>query len=270
MTPGTIAMISFQNEVVLVTGAARGQGEAEARLFAQLGARVAVADVDIEPARAVALSIGKSAAAFELDVSSEDSWKRVVAVVERDLGSIDALINNAAIYKPAPLLDAPMEDVRRMIAVNLMGTYLGVRVVGCHMRARGGGRIVNVASVGGVSPSENSTIYGMTKGAVVTLTRGAAVELGPHIRVNCVLPGGVATRMLKEEARIYFDNIPLGRPGTPEELANAVVFLASSASSYITGAQLMVDGGWLLGDSAHKSTRLHFAALNARQGAPSP
>jgi NAD(P)-dependent dehydrogenase (short-subunit alcohol dehydrogenase family) len=137
------------------------------------------------------------------------------------------------------------------------------------MRARGGGRIVNVASVAAVSPGENSTIYGMTKGAVVTLTRGAAVELGPDIRINCVLPGGVATRMLNEDSRIYFDNIPLGRVGTPEELANAVVFLASSASSYITGAELMVDGGWLLGDSAKKRKQLHDGALAARQGARS-
>jgi 3alpha(or 20beta)-hydroxysteroid dehydrogenase len=262
-------MIRFDNELVVVTGAGRGQGEAEARLFAQLGARVVVADIDIEPTREVANSIGKNAVPFELDVSSETSWNSLVAMVERDLGGIDALINNAAMFKPVPLLDGPIDDVQRMIAVNLIGTYLGVRIVGSHMRARGGGRIVNVASVAAVSPGENSTIYGMTKGAVVTLTRGAAVELGPDIRINCVLPGGVATRMLNEDSRIYFDNIPLGRVGTPEELANAVVFLASSASSYITGAELMVDGGWLLGDSAKKRKQLHDGALAARQGARS-
>jgi 3alpha(or 20beta)-hydroxysteroid dehydrogenase len=260
-------MIRFENEVVVVTGGGRGQGEAEARLFAQLGARVVVADIDIEPTREVANSIGKNAVPFELDVSSEASWKSLVAMVEQDLGGIHALINNAGIFKPVPLLDVPIDDVQRMIAVNLMGTYLGVRVVGGHMRARGGGSIVNVASVAAVSPGENSTVYGMTKGAVVTLTHGAAVELGPDIRVNCILPGGVATRMLNEDTRHYYDNIPLGRVGTPEELANVVVFLASSASSYMTGAELIVDGGWLLGDSAKKRRQLLSGALAARQGA---
>ena len=257
-------MIDFSGKTVVVTGAGRGQGQAEAELFATLGARVVVADIDLEPAKGVASAIGSNALAHPLDAASEESWTGLLDAATRWSGGVDVLVNNAALFIAGPLLEAPLDQVRAMVAVNLMGTYLGVRIIGAHLKARGGGSIVNIASVGALAPGEQSTLYGMTKGAVVTLTRGAAVELAPHIRVNCVLPGGVDTRMLGPEHAPFFDNIPLERTGKPGEIANAVAFLASPASAYVTGASLVVDGGWLLGETAKKFQRLTDAAVAAR------
>jgi 3alpha(or 20beta)-hydroxysteroid dehydrogenase len=257
-------MIDFDGEVVVVTGGGRGQGEAEAKLFAELGARVVVADIDLAPATEVADSIGESAIAVRLDVASEQSWEKLLTLAKQHFGGVDVLVNNAGVFKAVSLLDAPIEDVERMIAVNLMGCYLGIRVLGRHMLERGGGRIVNVASVGGVAPGEDSVVYGMTKGGVLTLTRGAAVELGPTVRVNSILPGGVDTRMMPDAAKPYYDSVPLRRLGTPGELANAAAFLASRASSYITGAELLVDGGVLLGDSRRRRKYLSVGAETDR------
>ena len=260
------SLIDFAGKVVLITGAARGQGEAEARLFASLGARVIVADIDLELAESVAEQIGAGAIAARLDVSCEQDWLDVIAVAVKAFGGIDSLVNNAAIFKPLDLLDAPLDDVGQIMAVNQIGTYLGVRCVGRHMRSRGtGGTMVNVGSVAAVAPGEASIIYGMSKGAVVTLTTGAALALGPDIRVNAVLPGGIATRMLADAARPFYDTIPLQRIGEPTEIASAVAFLASDASSYITGQSILVDGGWLLGQTSEVRGRMIEGALQARE-----
>ena len=157
------SLIDFAGKVVLITGAARGQGEAEARLFASLGARVIVADIDLELAESVAEQIGAGAIAARLDVSCEQDWLDVIAVAVKAFGGIDSLVNNAAIFKPLDLLDAPLDDVAQIMAVNQIGTYLGVRCVGRHMRSRGtGGTMVNVGSVAAVAPGEASIIYGMS------------------------------------------------------------------------------------------------------------
>jgi 3alpha(or 20beta)-hydroxysteroid dehydrogenase len=258
--------MDFSGKVVLITGAARGQGEAEAYLFTKLGARVVVADIDLDLAQTVSDKIGGGAVAARLDVSREQDWLEVIAMANKSLGGITTLVNNAAIFKPLDLLEAPMADVEQIISVNQIGTYLGVRCVGRSMQSRKvRGTIVNVGSVAAVAPGEASIIYGMTKGAVVTLTTGAALALGPDIRVNAVLPGGIATRMLADEARPFYDTIPLRRIGEPEEVANAVAFLASEASSYITGQSILVDGGWLLGQTKQVRSRMTECALEARK-----
>jgi 3alpha(or 20beta)-hydroxysteroid dehydrogenase len=244
-------MIRFDDQVVIVTGAAHGQGAAEAGLFAELGARVTVADIDINGARAVAATLGQDRAiAIQLDVSDEMAWKAAADATLAKFGRIDVLVNNAGIFLPMRFLDAPMSDVHKLFAVNQTGTYLGIRVIGGHMYAQGRGAIVNVASIAALAPGEMSSIYGATKAAVVNLTKGAALELGPAVRVNCVLPGGIDTRMLRAEAHAFFRTIPLCRVGTAEDISRAVAFFASDASSYCTGASLVVDGGWTLGQSS--------------------
>ena len=253
-------MIRFDGQLALITGAARGQGEAAARLFAELGARVVVADLDLEAAEAVARSIGDAATTARLDISCEEQWLDVIRSIEGRPAYVDVLVNNAGVFKTTPLLDAALEDVQQMFAVNQLGCYLGLRSVAVHMRRHGrGGAIVNIASTAATAPGEQSTLYGMTKAAVVALTRGAAVTLGPDIRVNAVLPGGVATRMLAEEHHAYYVNAPLERVGTAAEIASTVAFLASSASSYMTGQALTVDGGLLLASTARARRKLSAA-----------
>ena len=254
-------MINFEDRVVLVTGAAHGQGAAEAELFVELGARVVLADVDADAVQATAATAPRDRAfGITLDVSNEQAWQDALRITLERFGRLDALVNNAGIYRPAPILDASMSDVSALIAVNQLGTYLGIRVIGRHMRAAGGGSIVNVASVAALNPGEMSALYGMTKAAVVNLTRGAALELGPTVRVNCVLPGGIETQMLGAASLPFFKTIPLQRVGRPEEMSRAVAFLASDASSYCTGASLVVDGGWTLGQSKQTFSRLVASA----------
>jgi 3alpha(or 20beta)-hydroxysteroid dehydrogenase len=241
-----------------VTGAAHGQGAAEAKLFSALGARVVAADIDAVALRQIVESLGSSAdcIGMPLDVSDEASWQALAAGCQARFGRVDVLVNNAGIFQRLALLDAEMSDVHRMLNVNQIGCYLGHRVIGRLMRAQGAGVIVNVASVAALAPGEQSTIYGMTKAAIVNLTKGAALELGPTIRVNCVLPGGIATQMLSPGSEAFFRTVPLKRVGQPEEVARTVAFLASDASSYCTGATLVVDGGWTLGTSSENFRRL--------------
>jgi 3alpha(or 20beta)-hydroxysteroid dehydrogenase len=250
-------LIQFSGKVVVVTGAAHGQGAAEVELLAELGARVVAADIDEAGARAVIEGLDASdALALRLDVADEDSWNALCTASLRAFGRIDALVNNAGIFRKLPLLDADLAQVRDLIAVNQMGCYFGHRTVGRVMRDAKGGSIVNVASVAALAPGEQSSIYGMTKAAVVNLTKGAALELAPAIRVNCVLPGGIDTAMLSPESHGFFQNIPLQRIGTTREMAKAVAFFASDASSYCTGATLVVDGGWTLPLTARSFAKL--------------
>jgi len=250
-------MIQFNGKVVVVTGAAHGQGAAEVALLAELGARVVAADIDEAGVRAVIEGLDTTdALALKLDVADEDSWRALCKATLETFGRIDALVNNAGIFRKLSLLEADLSQVRELIAVNQMGCYFGHRTVGRVMRAGKGGSIVNVASVAALAPGEQSSIYGMTKAAVVNLTKGAALEFAPHIRVNCVLPGGIDTAMLAPASHGFFQNIPLQRIGTPREMAQAVAFFASDASSYCTGATLVVDGGWTLPLTARSFAKL--------------
>ena len=237
-------------KVALITGAARGQGEAEARLLARAGARVVVTDVLDDLAADVAADIGDAARFVHHDVGDEGSWAKAVDVALDEFGRLDVLVNNAGILKTALLEEQSLEGFEAIVRVNLYGVFNGIRAVIEPMRAVGGGSIINTSSEAGLLGLPRYTAYGATKWAVRGLTKTAALELGrDHIRVNSVHPGIVDTPMLVGEGLRLEENllpmVRLGRYGVPSDIANLVLFLASDASSYITGAELHINGGGL-------------------------
>ncbi|WP_285692608.1 SDR family oxidoreductase [Actinomadura sp. NBRC 104412] len=240
----------WENTTVVVTGAARGQGAAEAALFAEAGANVVAADIDAEAVSATAAGIGGRVTAVGLDVTSDEGWRRLAGDLA-DGPPVRVLVNNAGIHWFRPLHDEPAENLERMLRVNLIGPHLGMRHLAPLMRRAGGGSIVNICSVVADRGAWNASSYVVSKWALRGLTKAAALELGPWgIRVNAVLPGYVDTPMLSEIAgggrpADYYDFLPLGRPSTPGEVAEAVLFLASRRSSSLTGTDLVVDGGLL-------------------------
>lgn len=243
-------MVDLAGKTALVTGASRGLGEAVARLFAQSGARVAITATTDEGARRVADSIGPGMLAVRLDVTEEQSWTAAVGAVLADSGRLDILVNNAGVYHGADLCDTSLEDYRRVIEVDQMGVFLGMRSVVDAMTAAGGGSIVNVGSIVSHHPYEGVVAYAAAKGAVAAMTRVAAMELGVRgIRVNVVDVGGMQTEMSSPGGMVapFFARIATGRIGRPEEVAQVVAFLASDESAYCTGAEFRVDGGWSLG-----------------------
>ena len=239
----------LDGKVAIITGAARGQGEAEARLFVAEGASVVLTDVLTDGVQAVAASLGERAAAMAHDVVDEDAWGRVVDLATSRFGGVDVLVNNAAIHWIRPLLEETADDIRRIVDVNLIGPVLGMQAVVPAMQARGGGAIVNISSLAGQSGFWGHGAYGSTKWGLRGLSRVAAVELGPlGIRVNSVYPGMIDTAMLPPAGDPGTDaartaHLPLSRVGQPSEIAEAVLYLASDASAYTTGAELVVDGG---------------------------
>lgn len=242
----------FDGRVVIVTGAARGQGEVEARCFADEGATVVLGDVLDEEGHAVAADIGDAATYVHLDVSREADWANAVATAEQ-LGPIRVLVNNAGIIRPAAIEDTTLDDYLSVIHVNQVGCFLGMRSVLAPMRANGGGAIVNISSIDGMRGTNGLVSYAASKWAVRGMTKVAAMEFGRFgIRVNSVHPGGVNTIMGNptrdpelEKAPYQFQ--PIARIGEPDEIARAVLFLASDDASYITGAELVVDGGTTTG-----------------------
>ena len=260
----------LDGKVAIVTGAARGMGEAEARLFAAEGARVVLADVLDREGTAVASSIGDAAAFVHLDVTDEAGWRQVLDAATNRFGIPDVLVNNAGILRVTPILTADLDDVRRIIDVNLMGAFLGIRVVGGAMVDAGRGSIVNVSSTAGLVGQSTIAAYVASKWGVRGLTKAAALELGHlGVRVNSLHPGGITTSMLgvsdfsameEPPARgavsadpavaavdTMVSRVPLRRAGRPIEVARMALFLASDEASYCTGMEFVVDGGSVAG-----------------------
>src|SRR4051794_28935308 len=236
----------LDGKVALITGGARGQGAAEARLFVQEGAKVLVTDVLDDEGQALAADLGDAARYRHHDVSSPDDWTAAVQFAVDTFGKLDVLVNNAGIHSVVPIEDETFERFQKIIAVNLYGTWHGIRAALPAMRAAGGGSIVNISSMAGIKGYPGHGSYGASKWAVRGLTKTAAKELGHDgIRVNSVHPGAIATDMLPEASRAEgtFGALPVGRAGQADEVANLVLFLASDESSYITGHEHIIDGG---------------------------
>lgn len=242
----------FEGQSVLVTGGARGMGEAHVRGFVAEGARVVIADVLDEEGAALAQVLGDSAMYAHLDVSDETQWRSVVQRAEAEFGPLRVLINNAGIGGiPTTLVDTDIDVWHRVLAVNLDGTFLGIKtVVPSMLRGGAGGAIVNISSFAGLMGSPLLGAYGASKFAVRGLTKTAAMELGPFgIRVNSVHPGYVRTPILEgipDEA--IHGRLAIERVATPADVTPVVLFAASSDAGYCTGAEFAVDGGWSAGE----------------------
>jgi 3alpha(or 20beta)-hydroxysteroid dehydrogenase len=240
----------LDDRVVLITGAARGQGEAEARLFAAEGARVVLGDVLDGEGKAVAESLGEAAIYLHHDVADELSWTEFVAASLRQFGRIDALVNNAGILIYKPMLEMSLDEYRRVVDVNQVGCFLGMKAVAPSLAETGGGAIVNVSSMVGMKAFAGAIGYVSSKFAIRGLTRTAALELGASgIRVNSLHPGGVDTDMAwgydGVDLEQLYQSTALGRIGRPDEMARVALFLISDESSYCTGAEFVADGGLL-------------------------
>ncbi|GAB2873231.1 glucose 1-dehydrogenase [Streptomyces mayteni] len=246
-------MNRVRGKVTIITGAARGQGEAHSRLFAAEGARVLMTDVLDDAGEAVAEELreaGHDVRYRHMDVTSESDWLAVVDDAERHWGRVDILLNNAGIVGSMKAADE--EDLQawtKITAINQRGVFLGTKHVVPAMRRAGGGAIVNTCSINGSVGAAGSFSYQASKGAVRMMTRAAALEyVGDDIRVNSVSPGLVMTPMAEEEGaesnRAFAAATPMGRGARPEEVSYGVLFLASDEASYITGTDLFIDGGY--------------------------
>jgi 3alpha(or 20beta)-hydroxysteroid dehydrogenase len=243
--------------VAVITGAARGQGEAEARLFAAEGARIVLGDVLDGPVKQVAREIGDTALAVRLDVTLPESWQDAVRTCAEEFGPPTVLVNNAGTMPVASFDDTDEALMRRTLEVNLFGALLGIRAVTAPMVEAGGGSIINVSSINGFKAGRGLTAYTTSKFALRGLTRSAALELGDrNIRVNSLHPGPIDTPMINSPDLMAARNIgpdenPLAeraipRRGLPSEIAGLALFLASNESSFCTGSEFVADGGALV------------------------
>lgn len=243
----------LDGKVALITGAARGQGKAEAELFAEEGATVVATDVLVEEGQAVVDGIvaeGGEATFHEHDVAEEGEWESVVDGVLETHGSLDVLVNNAGVIGSlATITEETLEGWQEVVSINQRGVWLGMKHAIPPMLEQGEGSIINVSSIWGVAGVEGATAYQASKGAVLIMTKNAAVTYGPDgVRTNSIHPGFIETPMtedLDETREAMVGATPMGRAGNPEEIAPAVLFLASDEASYVNGAELYVDGGFL-------------------------
>jgi 3alpha(or 20beta)-hydroxysteroid dehydrogenase len=240
----------LDGKVAIVTGGGRGQGAEEARLFAAEGATVVATDV--LTAEGEALAAAEAGVAFmRHDVTDEDRWEEIVAETVAAHGRVDVLVNNAGIFERKRMLEHTVDDFRRILDINVIGVFLGMKAVAPVMTAQGSGSIVNISSVAGILGSPGSIAYGASKFAVRGMTKSAAVELARHgVRVNSIHPGLIQTDMLDQvnegdttRAERMLSAVPMRRVAEPVEVARLALFLASDDSSYSTGSEFVVDGG---------------------------
>ena len=243
----------LEGKVALITGGSRGQGATEAELFVKEGARVVIADILEPEGNAVVAQIregGGDASFIRLDVTSEDDWRDAVEFTLNTYGRLDILINNAAIYKRTPIVQTGLDEWNQIMDINSTGVFLGTKHTVPAMQESGGGSIINISSTAGLVGSERGSAYGASKGSVRLFTKYTAIQhAGDGIRANSIHPGPIDTEMIKENISTPEDRaesearVPLGRIGTVTDVAYGALFLASDESSFMTGAELVIDGG---------------------------
>ncbi|MEO5841154.1 MAG: glucose 1-dehydrogenase [Acidimicrobiales bacterium] len=239
----------LEGKVALISGAAKGQGEAEARLFLAEGAAVVLGDLLDAPGQAVVASLGDRARYVHLDVANEDDWQRAVGTATEAFGGLDVLVNNAGIIRLGMMADVSLDEYMSVINVNQVGCWLGMKTASAVMRS--GGSIINISSMNGIMPGPGIMSYVASKFAIRGMTKAAALELGPKgIRVNSIHPGAILTDMSRAGMAHVEGNplagLPIPRIGEPEEVARLALFLASDDASYSTGSEFVIDGGWLV------------------------
>jgi len=240
-------MDRLKDKIILISGGARGQGAAEARLFTSEGAQVVIGDVLEPEGRRLASELGHAARFVGHDVTQERDWETAINAAEK-LGGLHGLVNNAGIYQPRSLMETETELFERHMRVNQLGCFLGMKTVVPLIEQSGGGSIVNISSVAGLRGSPGAIAYSATKWALRGMTKAAAIDLAPRkIRVNSVHPGPIDTEMLNvrtpEQNQRRLQLVPMKRMGTAEEVASVVLFLLFDESGYITGAEIAIDGG---------------------------
>lgn len=244
----------LENKVALISGGARGMGAAEARMFAREGAKVVIGDVlDAEGTRVAAeiAESGGDAQFVHLDVTHEEDWRSAIGAATSSFGKLDILVNNAGIWRRGRVEDTTVEDWDMILDVNAKGVFLGTKLAIPEMRKAGGGSIINISSTAGLVGGPRSSAYTASKGAVRLFTKATAVQYAQEgIRANSIHPGPIDTPMIQqvwhgeEQSReAALARTPLGRIGTPEDIAYGVLFLASDESSFMTGSELVIDGG---------------------------
>lgn len=246
-------MARLEGKVAIVTGAARGMGEATARLLVEQGAKVVLADILDEQGQKVAEELGDAAIYVHLDVTDKAQWQAAIEA-SAQLGQLNVLVNNAAILIHKTIVDTTEDDFMTVARINQLGVFLGMQSVFETMKAGGGGSIINISSIDGMQSKNSLVAYSASKWAVRGMTKTAAMEMGKYnIRVNSVHPGGVYTDMhgkdfiTREEADAMYGFQALPRVGMPREIAAVTAFLASDEASYSTGSEFMADGGWNAG-----------------------
>ncbi|MCE2392947.1 MAG: glucose 1-dehydrogenase [Proteobacteria bacterium] len=254
----------LDGKVSIITGAARGQGETTARLFASEGSKVVLTDLLEAEGETVAADIGAATCFVKHDVTSEADWRRVVETAVERFGRLDILVNNAGIMQRTPVVDCSVEEFRGVLDVNLVGPFIGMKIAAPVMRLTGGGAIVNVSSIQGIVGRAGTPGYTASKFGLRGLTKTTALELGTFgIRVNSIHPGGVDTPLIRdavagiemttETLDAAHAHLPVPRCGRPEDIAPTSLFLASDEAGYITGAELVIDGGMTCGYTGRES-----------------